>query len=48
MNYYKGLIAGRVRAGIATREEREWYARNDFRGSTCLKKGDKGYKSKKD
>lgn len=44
MNTYKALIANKVKAGVATREEREWYARNDFRGSNYLKKGDKGYK----
>jgi hypothetical protein len=36
MNLYKGLIAGRVKAGVATKKEREWYAKNDFRGSKYL------------
>lgn len=46
MNLYKGLIAGRVKAGVATKKEREWYAKNDFRGSKYLKKGDQGYKKR--
>lgn len=44
MNTLHALIANKVKAGIATKEEREWYAKNDFRGSKYLRKGDKGYR----